>query len=192
MVLIDGAWARFPSAAIWFFRAWLRGMKGGSATILREFSEDTARRVGVSETDIALFRHIHGMFVLPEAQRRPAVRALFDPKSPMLWIGLCKFAAEAGCQDEVFEAFANAFASGQPIAARGLGNIGLPRSLQAGGLFFYDGAAMRSDPRFAGVCARLGLVDYWRESGHWPDCAQEVPYDFRAACAKAAAELGNA
>ena len=192
MALIDSAWAKFPSAAIWFFRAWLKGMKGGSAAVLQEFSEDTALRVGVSEADIALFRHIHGTLVLPEAERRPAARALFDPKAPMLWIGLCKFAALAGCQDEVFEAFANAFASGQPIAGRGLGNFGIPRAVQSAGLFYFDGAAMRNDARFAGVCARLGLVDYWTTSGHWPDCAEEVPYDFKAECAKAAAEMGKA
>lgn len=41
---------------------------------------------------------------------------------------------------------------------------------------------LRADPRFVGLCARLGLVEYWLESGHWPDCADEVPYDFRAEC----------
>jgi hypothetical protein len=153
---------------------------------LEQFADDTARRVGISETDIVLFKHIHATCVLPEAERRPAVRALLDPKLPMLWIGVCKYAAEAGCQDEVFEAFTNAFANDQPIAARGLGNAGIPRAVQSGGLFYYDGAAMRNDPRFAGVCARLGLVDYWTSSGHWPDCADEVPYDFKAECAKAA------
>jgi TolB-like protein len=39
---------------------------------------------------------------------------------------------------------------------------------------------LRADPRFVHVCARLGLVDYWLESGHWPDCAGEVGYDFKA------------
>jgi TolB-like protein len=42
--------------------------------------------------------------------------------------------------------------------------------------------ALRADPRFVKVCARLGLVEYWLESGHWPDCAGEVGYDFRAEC----------
>ena len=44
--------------------------------------------------------------------------------------------------------------------------------------------ALRADPRFVMVCARLGLVDYWLESGHWPDCADAVPYDFRGECAR--------
>ena len=42
--------------------------------------------------------------------------------------------------------------------------------------------ALRSDPRFVQVCARLGLVEYWLETRHWPDCAADVPYDFKAEC----------
>jgi tetratricopeptide (TPR) repeat protein len=44
---------------------------------------------------------------------------------------------------------------------------------------------LRNDPRFAGLCARLGLVEFWMATGKWPDCADEVPYDFKAECAKA-------
>jgi TolB-like protein len=43
---------------------------------------------------------------------------------------------------------------------------------------------IRNDPRFAGLCARLGLVEFWMTTGKWPDCADEVPYDFKAECAK--------
>jgi TolB-like protein len=39
---------------------------------------------------------------------------------------------------------------------------------------------MRCDIRFVGLCAKLGLCDYWVKSGKWPDCADEVVYDFRA------------
>jgi TolB-like protein len=44
----------------------------------------------------------------------------------------------------------------------------------------------RDDPRFVTLCARLGLVDYWLETERWPDCADEVPYDFRQACEESA------
>ena len=44
---------------------------------------------------------------------------------------------------------------------------------------------LRNDPRFVNLCARLGLVEFWTTTGKWPDCADEVPYDFRAACEKA-------
>ncbi|MBV8683001.1 MAG: winged helix-turn-helix domain-containing protein [Caulobacteraceae bacterium] len=41
------------------------------------------------------------------------------------------------------------------------------------------GEEMR-DPRFVRLCAKMGLADYWMATGHWPDCADDVPYDFRA------------
>jgi hypothetical protein len=41
---------------------------------------------------------------------------------------------------------------------------------------------MMSDPRFARLCHKLGYIGFWRESGRWPDCADLVPYDFRAEC----------
>jgi TolB-like protein len=43
---------------------------------------------------------------------------------------------------------------------------------------------LRANPRFVKMCARLGLVEYWLGTGTWPDCADEVAYDFRAECAK--------
>jgi TolB-like protein/class 3 adenylate cyclase len=43
---------------------------------------------------------------------------------------------------------------------------------------------LRNDPRFARLCARLGLVEFWLATNKWPDCADEVPYDFRSACAQ--------
>jgi adenylate cyclase len=49
-------------------------------------------------------------------------------------------------------------------------------------LFIQATLALRLNPGFVRLCARLGLVRYWRESGAWPDCAEDVAgvYDFRA------------
>jgi len=41
-----------------------------------------------------------------------------------------------------------------------------------------------NDPRFARLCARLGLVQFWSEAGRWPDCVDQVPYGFKADCEK--------
>jgi tetratricopeptide (TPR) repeat protein len=48
-------------------------------------------------------------------------------------------------------------------------------------------ADLRADPRFMQVAAHLGLVDYWRRSGDWPDfCSDpDLPYE----CKKEAARL---
>jgi len=42
--------------------------------------------------------------------------------------------------------------------------------------------SMRRDPRFMKLAARIGLVDYWQSSGHWPDFCSDpkLPYDCRA------------
>jgi tetratricopeptide (TPR) repeat protein len=53
-------------------------------------------------------------------------------------------------------------------------------------LFRPDFAAVRQDPRFMRVAARLGLVRYWRQTGFWPDfCTSEhLRYDCKAEAAK--------
>lgn len=53
-------------------------------------------------------------------------------------------------------------------------------------LFIGETRALRMDPAFASLCTRLGLARYWRDTGAWPDCAAETPYDFKAACGEAA------
>jgi DNA-binding winged helix-turn-helix (wHTH) protein/TolB-like protein len=50
-------------------------------------------------------------------------------------------------------------------------------------------APMRRDPRFMQLAARQGLVDYWRESGHWPDFCNDpkLPYSCQAEANRLAA-----
>ena len=54
-------------------------------------------------------------------------------------------------------------------------------------LFRPAAAAMRRDPRFMPLAAALGLVEFWRVTGKWPDfCnAPDRPYDCRSQAAKA-------
>lgn len=53
-------------------------------------------------------------------------------------------------------------------------------------LFRPEFARVRADPRFMRVAAQLGLVKYWRQSGHWPDfCTTEkLPYDCKSQAGK--------
>jgi hypothetical protein len=46
---------------------------------------------------------------------------------------------------------------------------------------------MASDVRFMRLCAKMGFCDYWVQTGRWPDCADKVPYDFRAEARRLAA-----
>jgi hypothetical protein len=55
-----------------------------------------------------------------------------------------------------------------------------------GALFTPATAPLRRDRRFMAAAAKLGLVDYWRSTGKWPDfCADpELPYDCKAEAAR--------
>jgi len=91
------------------------------------------------------------------------------------------YAAHLGLVDEAYQ-----------VAERGrLGPRGTADDLMGPdryrpALLFHAGMPeLRSDPRFVRLCARLGLVEYWLATGSWPDCVDEVPYDFRAECQRA-------
>jgi tetratricopeptide (TPR) repeat protein len=88
------------------------------------------------------------------------------------------YAAHLGLVEEAYRA-ADAARLG-PLGAEG-DQMG-PDGYRTGLLFQVGMPELRSDPRFVRLCARLGLVEFWLATGKWPDCADEVPYDFRAAC----------
>jgi tetratricopeptide (TPR) repeat protein len=82
----------------------------------------------------------------------------------------------AGLADDAFAVveaadFSPYFRRGVPMASPDVG---------ISCLFGVDQKALRADPRFLQLCARLGLCEYWVGTGQWPDCADEVDYDFRA------------
>ncbi len=49
-------------------------------------------------------------------------------------------------------------------------------------LFGNELKTARGDPRFIKLCARLGLVKFWLETGVRPDFADQVDYNFDALC----------
>jgi DNA-binding winged helix-turn-helix (wHTH) protein len=62
-----------------------------------------------------------------------------------------------------------------------------PSGITPVALFSQEGAQLRRDPSFMPLAASLGLVDYWRNSGRWPDfCTGPSPeIDCKAAAARA-------
>ena len=82
----------------------------------------------------------------------------------------------------VDKAFLRAEATGTPDVD--------PLSAGNRGLFIPHMRVVRADPRFMPLAARLGLVDYWLETDHWPDfCTTEkLPYDCKEAALAARAE----
>ena len=90
------------------------------------------------------------------------------------------YTAHLGLVDLAYEA-----AAGACLGPRGTGDdIMGPDAYRTSLLFQAGMPELRNDLRFPCLCARLGLVEYWTTTGRWPDCADEVPYDFRAECAR--------
>ena len=72
----------------------------------------------------------------------------------------------------------------QTIRRPALDDIMGPDGYRTGLLFHAGMPELRDDPRFVPLCARLGLVEFWLATGKWPDCVDDVPYDFKAECGK--------
>lgn len=69
--------------------------------------------------------------------------------------------------------------------AGGVEDIMGPDGYRTAIMFQANMPELRNDPRFARLCVRLGLVDFWMATNRWPDCASETPYDFRRECERA-------
>jgi TolB-like protein len=91
------------------------------------------------------------------------------------------YAAHLGLVEEAYQAAETARLGPDGSSNDIMGPDGYRTSL----LFQAGMPEMRNDPRFVRLCARLGLVEYWMTTDKWPDCADEVPYDFKTECAKA-------
>ena len=91
------------------------------------------------------------------------------------------YAAHLGLLDEAYRTAENARLGPMGTADDLMGPDGYRTAL-----LFHEGMPeLRTDPRFVPLCARLGLVEFWLTTGRWPDCVDEVPYDFKGECEKA-------
>jgi TolB-like protein len=90
------------------------------------------------------------------------------------------YAAHLGLVDEAYRA-----ADGARLGPAGTSDdIMGPDGYRTALLFQASMPELRNDLRFPRLCARLGLVEFWRATGKWPDCAAAVPYDFERECAR--------
>jgi len=90
------------------------------------------------------------------------------------------YAAHLGLADDAYRAADSARLGPAGTSDDIMGPDGYRTAL----LFQASMPELRNDLRFPRLCARLGLVEFWMTTGKWPDCAVEVPYDFKAECAK--------
>ena len=118
----------------------------------------------------------------PSPERLGAWRdALYAHVRRTGWVDVSRlvYAAHLGLVDEAYRAAETARLGPGGTAEDIMGPDGYRTLL----LFQASMPELRNDPRFARLCARLGLVEFWLATGKWPDCAAEVPYDFKRACA---------
>jgi len=107
-------------------------------------------------------------------------------KTGTVVLGRLILAYAMGLRDEVFgfidqASFAHLFdKDGPPPASHYSPGVIFDRTANLG---------MMQDLRFVGFCAKLGLCDYWVNTGRWPDCAEAgvLLYDFKAECRRLAA-----
>jgi TolB-like protein len=111
---------------------------------------------------------------------RSALEADLD-KSGCVEVSRLVYAAHLGLVEEAYRAAETARLGPTGTSDEIMG----PDAYRTGMLFHAGMPELRKDPRFARLCARLGLVEFWMTTNKWPDCADEVPYDFRAECAEA-------
>lgn len=123
----------------------------------------------------------------PSGQKLAPIRSMLELSKPVS-INDAGIVATAGAVDLAFDALLAGIDDGLVFSAALKDGSATTRANTAINLFSLRCEALRRDPRFAIVCVRLGLYDYWLESGIWPDCVAEVAphYDLKAECAKVA------
>ncbi len=100
-----------------------------------------------------------------------------------LTLSTCLVAGGYGCVDQAFDVLEQALDQGRALRPDPFDGFGMARSQAPLQIFVATGGEpLWRNPRFARLAARLGLAQYWLGSKKWPDCADAVEYDFRAAC----------
>ena len=144
----------------------------------------------MTEHDAARLHAAFDFLKMPQHERQQALRLNAETRGATVAVD-CLAAADSGCQDWAFQMLFAALDAGNLQNAWVFAGRGPGRAFGVSIFFHSTGAALRKDIRFAKLCVKLGLVAYWTTSGHWPDCATEVPYDFKAECEKAAREVAT-
>jgi len=186
--ILDEAAARYPdNVFVWFMRQNTAALDGDMITA-QALRED-GKRLVPGLADSAVYKAGQRMQELmlapsPEAFVKLgedfAAMAEAEPAAALDLAVALSILGFTGPALSIFEEAldnVSAWRAGALEAARP--HIGYETAL----LFIDQTQALRTHPDFAKLCVRVGLARYWRETGCWPDCAGETPYDFKAACA---------
>lgn len=188
--IIHAAWARWPDSPFVWYRTWV------TLCLAHRLDEAIALaapgvppRRGVMDRDVDVLRNYVALLRLPESGRRQGCEMLLDTMeraSTPLALSTLMMAAGMGFVDRAFDLLEHAIDTGRPIRPDNHDAFGMARAQSSLQLFAPNGGTpLWRHARFPRLAARFGLAQYWIESGKWPDCASEVDYDFKAACAEA-------
>ena len=165
------------SPVVWFSGLQIYGWEKRWDEAFALLDDLRSRPTAFTDSDIQAFRSV---FTAEKSRTPAAIREarrqlLEPPRVPEALMARFAAFADLGLADDAFR-LADQW-SQAPLTAFNAPNY----------LFLPDGVALRRDPRFIALAAKLGLVDYWRSTGRWPDFCSEpgLPYD----CAKQAARL---
>jgi TolB-like protein/tetratricopeptide (TPR) repeat protein len=167
------------SAELWFARIGLNAAEGRYDKTLVHVRDAAAAPKLMLKSDVELF----GTVAEAQMTRSPAAiqtarRALLanDIRFQTMLPGRITSLASLGLVDDAFDLL-NRYQRDKMSAWDSPSFLLVPNA-----------APLQRDPRFMPLMARLGLVDYWRATGKWPDfCSQPgLPYDCKAEAAKAA------
>ena len=143
----------------------------------------------------ALTMFMRAVGAMDPASRAATIGQFLKRQAPISFIVDIGLATAMGDVDTAMEHLLETIREGRPLEftadndGRAAGNDVAVTS----GLFMPNCEILRRDRRFAEVCVRLGLYDYWRGTGNWPDCVAELApiYDLEAECAKVAGTVGG-
>ncbi|MGE0743206.1 MAG: adenylate/guanylate cyclase domain-containing protein [Hyphomonadaceae bacterium] len=191
--IVSAAWARWPDSPFTWYMMWVTlcvARRPDEAAAL--MAKGAPPKRGVGERDIAVLRSYVTLLRLPPEQQRGAcdmlLSSLANGDGP-LPLSTCLVAAGYGCADHTFDVIESALARGRPLKPDMHEAFGMARAQASLQLFVNAGGApLWASQRFPRLAARLGLAQYWIDTDKWPDCADQVEYDFRALCAEAVAE----
>jgi len=189
--ILEGAAARHPdNVFVWYMRLTTAMLEGDLARALSLRAD--AARLAPGLVDSAAYKSgamVQELMSAPSPEAFMALGARFaqmaeeEPSSALDLAAALSVLGLSGPALAIFERALDdieAWRLSAPEAARP--HVGYETAL----LFLENTRALRMDQGFARLCARLGLAAYWRDTGYWPDCVEELAafYDLRAACAQ--------
>jgi len=190
--IMNGAWARWPDSAFTWYMMWVTLCAAGKLDAAEALAApECVPRRGVTRHDVRVLKQYVSLLRHTPAERHMAAEAILTSalrSTGPLPLSSCMTAARFGSADRAFDVIDRALDRGRALAADPHEAFGMARSQSSLQLFVHNGGEpFYRHRRFPKLCARLGLAQYWIENSHWPDCATDVEYDFKAACREAIA-----